>query len=225
MVAYTSLIDMYSDLSKMTEDQQKKVQKAWVGFLTSHKSQTTASISVDDTGIVYDRTLEPCFDALIEEFAEEFATPVSDEFGNVTLMDFRMCLRQSTHRNGMAVGKCSIKWPQFLTTCYRVFYDQSPEKRQTRIKKARLLGVFYVYDTNYDDFLNPHEFMALCKDQFPTMSEQDIKDTMKQIDLDMDGEISEREFLIWGIFGAGLDKFKPSVKDEDIADHTVFGSI
>jgi hypothetical protein len=191
----------------------------------SSRSQTVAAVSTGRSSIEYERTLEPNFDALLKEFEEELATPISSEFGNVTLMDFRMCLRQSTHRNGMAVGKSTVKWPNFLTTCFRVFYDVA-EKRMMRIKKARLLAIFYVYDTDFDDFLSPHEFKALCKEQFPGMKEEEIAETAKEIDLDVDGYISEREFLIWAIFGAGVDKFQPkTLEDELVDDHEVFGSI
>jgi hypothetical protein len=33
MANYTSLIDMYSDLGSMNDEQQQKIQRAWVGFL------------------------------------------------------------------------------------------------------------------------------------------------------------------------------------------------
>ena len=44
--------------------------------------------------------------------------------------------------------------------------------------------------------------------EFPEMSPPEVRAVCEQLDIDLDGQISEREFLIWGLVGGVVDKIK-----------------
>ena len=203
-ISYSTLLDMYSVTDAMTKEQIEKTKVAWANFLSSNKAQVVPSVVQDSSCINYDRSLEPNFAGLEDAFKTEFTEPVSEEFGAISVEDFRMVLRGQTHKNGLRVGMGTVRWPHFVCTAYRVFYDPDKAARARRVQKARFLAIFNRYDTDFDEYLNEQEFRNLCRDAFPKLTEDMIAETTKRLDLDMDGFISQREFLIWGFFGAKL---------------------
>lgn len=46
----------------------------------------------------------------------------------------------------------------------------------------------------------------MCENEFKEMSKEEIVESAKKIDVDVDGYISEREFLIWGLVATDLTR-------------------
>ena len=94
-----------------------------------------------------------------------------------------------------------------------MFYDPDKETRERRLEKGRFMSIFRTYDVDFDRFLSPSEFSDLCSCEFPEMSPSDVRAVGEQLDIDLDGQISEREFLIWGLVGGVVNSIKKKRRD------------
>lgn len=148
--------------------------------------------------VQFERSVATNLAALGVFFREEFEGTAGDGSDGVTLKDFRTVLHQN-----ITGEKSVVAYKDFVCVCYDLLFDKDTRKRLAKVRRARHLATFRKYDIDFDGFLSPKEFRTMCKNEFAMKEEQDIRHIADAIDLNMDGYLSEQEFVVWALVAMG----------------------
>ncbi|GMH49405.1 hypothetical protein TL16_g00508 [Triparma laevis f. inornata] len=165
--------------------------------------QMVSSLVADGDGamtVVFERSVATNLAALGVFFREDFEGTGGGGGDSVTLKDFRTMLHQN-----ITGEKSVVTYKDFVCVCYDLLFDKDVRRRMGRVRRARHLATFRTYDLDFDGYLSPKEFRAMCKNEFGMKEEQDIQHIADAIDLDMDGYLSEQEFIVWALVAVGED--------------------
>ncbi|GMI09202.1 hypothetical protein TrVE_jg1217 [Triparma verrucosa] len=200
-LSYASLLRMFDCLNKMTKAQAAKCERGWLHFTEETSVQMISSLVPDADGamtVQFERSVATNLAALGVFFREEFEGTAGDGSDGVTLKDFRTVLHQN-----ITSEKSVVAYKDFVCVCYDLLFDKDTRKRLAKVRRARHLSTFRKYDIDFDGFLSPKEFRTMCKNEFAMKEEQDIRHIADAIDLNMDGYLSEQEFVVWALVAMG----------------------
>lgn len=80
-------------------------------------------------------------------------------------------------------GSGTIEWSEFLKM-------MKERKNERELSEEELMGIFKVFDKDSSGFINASELKEVSSKLGRNMTDEDVKEMIKEADLDQDGKIN-----------------------------------